>query len=239
MSLETEVAALTEATTDLLEAVNVRKAVLDAAVDAASASATQAGYIKTQTEAARDQALDGLGAADNSQVLSNLVGALAYVTDLALKAIDEISANRGTIGSTDRAELFTLVMGELFEKLGVIGRAISGGTVALGNGTAALPSLMAAGDVDTGLFWPAAGAIGIATDGVERVRVTAEGRVGVGTNAPSGLLDVNDNKLRVRTAQTPASATAAGNAGEICWDANFIYIAVGTNSWKRAAISSW
>jgi hypothetical protein len=52
-------------------------------------------------------------------------------------------------------------------------------------------------------------------------------------------LDVTGNTLRLRTARTPASATAAGNAGDICWDANYIYVCTATNTWKRTAISTW
>ena len=37
----------------------------------------------------------------------------------------------------------------------------------------------------------------------------------------------------------PASATATGNAGELCFDANFVYCCVAANTWKRAALSSW
>jgi len=38
---------------------------------------------------------------------------------------------------------------------------------------------------------------------------------------------------------TPASATATGVAGEIAWDANYIYVCIATNTWKRVAISTW
>ena len=38
---------------------------------------------------------------------------------------------------------------------------------------------------------------------------------------------------------TPSSATAAGTAGEVAWDANYIYICTATNTWKRVAISTW
>ena len=41
------------------------------------------------------------------------------------------------------------------------------------------------------------------------------------------------------TSNTPASATATGVTGTFSWDGSYIYIAVGTNSWKRVAISSW
>jgi len=63
--------------------------------------------------------------------------------------------------------------------------------------------------------------------------------VGIGTTSPSALLDVNSDTVRVRTARTPASATAAGNAGDICWDADYIYVCTATNTWKRTAISTW
>jgi len=38
---------------------------------------------------------------------------------------------------------------------------------------------------------------------------------------------------------TPASASATGTAGMIRYDANYIYICVAANTWKRAAISTW
>ena len=38
---------------------------------------------------------------------------------------------------------------------------------------------------------------------------------------------------------TPASASATGTAGEIAWDANYIYVCTATDTWKRAALSTW
>ena len=38
---------------------------------------------------------------------------------------------------------------------------------------------------------------------------------------------------------TPASAAATGTEGDIAWDSDYIYVAVGTNTWKRAALSTW
>lgn len=52
-------------------------------------------------------------------------------------------------------------------------------------------------------------------------------------------IDVTGKILRLRTSKTPASASDTGNAGEICWDSNYIYVTVGTNTWKRAALSTW
>ena len=39
--------------------------------------------------------------------------------------------------------------------------------------------------------------------------------------------------------KTPASATATGTTGTICWDANYIYVCTATNTWKRVAIATW
>lgn len=78
----------------------------------------------------------------------------------------------------------------------------------------------------------------------ERLRIDSAGKVGIGLTAAAvlsdaGLLDMNANLFRVRTAKTPASATATGNAGEICWDSGFIYVATAANTWKRVAIATF
>jgi hypothetical protein len=77
--------------------------------------------------------------------------------------------------------------------------------------------------------------------GNEAARIDSSGRLLVGTSSQSGgsLLQVNDNRIRIATAKTPASATDTGVAGEICWDANYVYVCTATNTWKRSAISTW
>jgi hypothetical protein len=45
--------------------------------------------------------------------------------------------------------------------------------------------------------------------------------------------------IQIATAKTPATAAAAGNAGDICWDADYIYVCTATNTWKRSAIATW
>ena len=39
--------------------------------------------------------------------------------------------------------------------------------------------------------------------------------------------------------KTPASATATGVKGEICFDGSYIYVCTATDTWRRVAISSW
>lgn len=65
------------------------------------------------------------------------------------------------------------------------------------------------------------------------------GNLGIGTTAPSAKLDINSDIIRLRTAKTPASAGAAGNQGDECWDANYYYRCVATNTWKRTALTTW
>lgn len=53
------------------------------------------------------------------------------------------------------------------------------------------------------------------------------------------LLDVDNDLIRLRTAKTPASASATGTTGWICWDASYLYICTGTNTWRRVAHATW
>jgi len=58
-------------------------------------------------------------------------------------------------------------------------------------------------------------------------------------SAVEGLTIPSGKKLTVIGARTIASATTAGTEGEICWDADYLYVCVGTNTWKRSALSTW
>jgi hypothetical protein len=75
----------------------------------------------------------------------------------------------------------------------------------------------------------------------EKARIDSSGRLLVGTSSDSGgaRLQVNDNRIRIATAKTPASASDTGTAGEICWDADYIYVCTATDTWKRTTISTW
>jgi len=85
----------------------------------------------------------------------------------------------------------------------------------------------------------AGNAIGFTTSGTETFRAVA-GNVLIGTSVPgASKLVVNDSSIQINTAKTPASATAAGTTGQVCWDSSFIYVCVATNTWKRVAIATW
>lgn len=75
--------------------------------------------------------------------------------------------------------------------------------------------------------------------GLASMSFQPNGNIGVNTTAPSQKMDINDSSIRVRTAKTPASASASGNRGQIAWDSNYVYVCTNTNTWKRTAISTW
>ena len=64
-------------------------------------------------------------------------------------------------------------------------------------------------------------------------------KIGIKTNQPEIALDINDNAIRIRNSSTPSSASDFGVPGEIRWDANYIYVCVSIDTWKRVALSSW
>jgi len=64
-------------------------------------------------------------------------------------------------------------------------------------------------------------------------------KIGIKTNQPELALDINDNAIRIRNSSTPSSAGDFGVPGEIRWDANYIYVCVSIDTWKRVALSSW
>ena len=75
--------------------------------------------------------------------------------------------------------------------------------------------------------------------GSDALAIDSSGNVGIGTTSPTELLDVNSDSFRLRSSQTPASASATGTQGQICWDANYLYVCTATDTWKRAALATW
>jgi len=67
--------------------------------------------------------------------------------------------------------------------------ALTVNTVAsFGAGAAALPSIAAKGDLNTGMWFPAADTTAVSTGGSERLRINSSGNVGIGTSSPDYLL---------------------------------------------------
>lgn len=59
------------------------------------------------------------------------------------------------------------------------------------------------------------------------------------TSVSGSSLEFYGNNFQIQNPKTPASSSASGNQGDICWDSNYIYICVASNTWKKAYISTW
>ena len=71
--------------------------------------------------------------------------------------------------------------------------------------------------------------------------VTGSDQVGIGVSDPAmGVtLDISGSAIRLRDSSTPTASDAPGVAGEIRWDADYVYICISLDTWKRAALATW
>ena len=159
-----------------------------------------------------------------------------------------IQANSGSSSVITRGILRPLVdntddlglSNRRFQDLHLSGVANVGGVVATStirgpDGSATAASFNSINDINTGLFIPAANNLAVTTDGTERVRIDASGRVGIGTTAPGEKLEVAGNveseglKLNVNTSMYTQNASLSYYSST-----NAVYLnGAGNNGWLR------
>jgi len=94
------------------------------------------------------------------------------------------------------------------------------------NGSAGTPAVQGE-DTNTGIFFPAADTVGVATAGTERLRVDSSGSVGIGTATPAENLDIYATIPTIRLSDSDGSySRIAHNIGVLFLQAD--YGAVGT-----------
>ena len=122
-----------------------------------------------------------------------------------------------------------------------------------GSGTAALATVdINAGEIDgtnIGAGTPGTGAFtslstsGTATLATVDINAGAIDGTNIGASTPGtgvfSALTTTGDSVTIQTTQTPSSASATGTTGEIAWDANYIYVCIATNTWKRVLLSTW
>lgn len=107
-----------------------------------------------------------------------------------------------------------------------------------------------------GMYLPAVNSVGISSNSTERIRFNSAGLIQfTGTTSSFPAIKQSGATIQIRLADdsgyttldaqlraqgtAPASATATGTAGDIRYDANYIYVCTATNTWKRAALATW
>lgn len=61
----------------------------------------------------------------------------------------------------------------------------------------------------------------------------SNGYIGLGMKVPTRKLDIDSERIRLRSNYTPASSTAPGFKGDICYDENYMYRCYEDNKWGR------
>lgn len=59
------------------------------------------------------------------------------------------------------------------------------------------------------------------------------------SGVPDSSLHFYGNKIRIEHNFTPDSSLASGNKGDICWDNDYIYVCILTNTWMRSPLYPW
>jgi len=77
------------------------------------------------------------------------------------------------------------------------------------DGTAGAPGIAFESDPNTGIYSPGADAFGVVTAGTERLRITSDGKVGLGSSDPGSLGGI----LAVQKNQTADTAIVVDNSG--------------------------
>jgi hypothetical protein len=88
---------------------------------------------------------------------------------------------------------------------------VSLGVITFGDGSASAPTIIHAGDTDTGLFFSGVNTINFTNAGTESMRISSARFLGVGHTSPKSLIHINANTISPGfTAVTGANLTISG-----------------------------
>lgn len=114
------------------------------------------------------------------------------------------------------------------------------GGVVFPAGAVGTPAITTSGDLNTGVFFPAADTVAIATGGSERARVDSSGNVGIGTSSPGYKLTVNGRVSYNGAIGEGADTTlsSSGTGVRIAESSTWQLLSFYTNGSERARIDS-
>lgn len=182
-----------------------------------------------------------IGNAELSQVsCTGIITASSFVGNLNANSLNQGTIPNGRFPATIPGDLSgnAATATQFFDSVLVGGVPFNGGS------SINLPGVNTEGDQDT--TGNAATATQLAASvnigGVSFNGSTSINLPGVnqaGTQDTSGNAATATVATRVSDTTAPSTATDAGTAGEVRYDGSYIYVCVATDTWVRAALSTW
>ena len=79
---------------------------------------------------------------------------------------------------------------------------------------------------------------GVATDNFGGIKLSFTAAAGTETTL-NEIFSISDSGICLPMNKTISSSTSTGTKGSICWDSNYLYVCVDTNTWKRFKLETW
>ena len=170
------------------------------------------------TDGTAGQALttDGFGILSWASFVSNSIATNSFLgrTAAGTGPVQTLTAGSGVLTwlqTPTSANLAAAVSDETGSGALVFGTSPTFTTSALfPAGSVSAPGITASGDTNTGIWFPSADTLAISTGGLEQLRISSSGYVGIGNNNPGGLLDLSSNTysiMYVRTTNSTANSS--------------------------------
>jgi hypothetical protein len=175
----------------------------------------------TNLEVTNLKAKDGTAAGS----IANSTG----VVTLASSVLTTTDINGGTIDGT--------VIGGASAAAGNFTTLGATGVATFSAGTVSAPAITTTGDTNTGIFFPAADTIAFTEGGVESVRITSDGNVGIGASSPLAKLDVNGT-IYSRTGGIFSDSFRSYSGGETTFGNGSTFTTFYTGTSERMRITS-
>lgn len=210
---------------------------------------TNLGLGSIATQAASSVAITGGTIANGA-----ITGGSINNTPIGATTASTIAGTTGTFSSNLTVDTNTLFVDATNNRVGINTSTPSTalevvGQASFGDGTAAAPSITNTGNLNTGILFPAADTVAVATGGAERMRITSAGLVGIDNTAPDGNLTVGntstsgDVSIRIKGDATSRGFLMFGDAGgaqlgDIMYDHSDNHMRFRVNNTERMRIDS-